>query len=82
MMFEDLFAPCEVDEMLRAAKALSSEAPKEDRVMFSGTDAESSQVGVHNIRPEPILNTILFTLKLCVVESGSTFLNDDNLFLF
>lgn len=42
--FEDFYSPEEVNEMLKAGKAMCSQAPKEDRKIFSTTDAESSQV--------------------------------------
>jgi len=47
-VFEDFFSEEEVEEMLKAGKALCSQAPKEERKVFSSTDAESSQVRVIN----------------------------------
>lgn len=48
LVFEDFYSEEEVDEMLKAGKALCSQAPKEERKVFSSTDAESSQVRVIN----------------------------------
>lgn len=44
IQFEDFYSSEEIDEMLKAGKAMCSQAPKEDRKIFSTTDPESSQV--------------------------------------
>lgn len=44
LVFENFYSPVEIAEMLKAGKNLYSQAPKEERKIFSSKDPESSQV--------------------------------------
>lgn len=46
-MFENFYSPAEIAEMFKAGKNLCSQAPKEERKIFSSKDPECSQVSVH-----------------------------------
>lgn len=47
-MFENFYSPEEVAEMLKAGRNLCSQAPKEERKIFSTTDPECSQVLIND----------------------------------
>jgi len=66
LVLEDFYSPDEISEMLKAGRSLCSQAPKDERKVFSTTESEGSQVGVAQARRViDIINIInIFTLFL------------------